>query len=213
MVRVRITQISLAAITAGLAFAVLGCGGSTNNAQPVSAPTRPAEMAASTASAVTGTAGDAPSAAAEPAGGLLCNSADIKLSVGRGDAAAGTVYRPLVFTNGGDHPCVIQGFPGVSYAGGADGHQVGAAAVRTGTKGAPITLNKGDSAYADIGMVNVQNYDPVTCQPQPVRGLRVYPPQETASMFVDLPTTGCGNHNIPGNQLTVKTIEKGTGGH
>jgi hypothetical protein len=39
----------------------------------------------------------------------------------------------------------------------------------------------------------------------------VYPPQETASLYLELPTTGCGSDRIPGNQLTVTTIEKGTG--
>jgi len=141
----------------------------------------------------------------------LCKAADLKLSIGRGDAAAGTVYRPLVFTNVSDSECTIQGFPGVSYVGGSDGHQVGPAAYREGEKGAPVQLAKGASAYADVGFVNVQNYDTVTCQPQPVRGLRVYPPQETASMFIELSGTGCASDKIPGNQLTVKTIEKGSG--
>ena len=57
----------------------------------------------------------------------------------------------------------------------------------------------------------LQNFDPVVCQPQPAQGLRVYPPQETASLFIDLPTTGCAGNQIPGDQLTVKTIQKGAG--
>ena len=216
MVRVRMSHIGLACTAAALAVAVSGCGGGSNNAQPqpsASATTSesgtsesPAPSSASPDSSATTTA-----PAAQPADNGLCKSADLKLSLGRGDGAAGTVYRPLVFTNVSDRQCVIQGFPGVSYVGGADGHQVGAAAYRDGAKGAPVTLAKGASAYADVGFVNVQNYDTVTCQPQPVRGLRVYPPQETASIFVDAPGTGCANDKIPGNQLTVKTIEQGTG--
>ncbi|GAB2980536.1 DUF4232 domain-containing protein [Amycolatopsis acidiphila] len=147
---------------------------------------------------------------AQSGDGGLCKSSDLKLSIGQGDAGAGTVYRPLVFTNVSDHTCTIQGFPGVSYVGGADGHQVGQPAVRVGAKGPAVTLNKGQTASAAIGFVNVQNFDTVTCQPQPVRGLRVYPPQETASLFVDMSTTGCGNDKIPGDQLTVKSIVKGS---
>jgi hypothetical protein len=212
MVRVRISQIGLAAVTAALATTVVGCGGSTNNGQPQPTPATSSASAPVSTDASSAAATSAPGATAQPTGNGLCKSADLKLSFGGSEGAAGTVYRSLDFTNISDHPCVIQGFPGISYVGGADGHQVGAAAVRDGAKGAPITLNQGDVAYATIGMVDVGNFDPVTCQPQPVRGLRVYPPQETASMFIDLSTTGCANQNIPGNQLTVKTIEKGTGG-
>ncbi|HVV13563.1 DUF4232 domain-containing protein [Amycolatopsis sp.] len=216
MVRVRISQVGLVATAAALAAAVSACGQGTNNAQPQPTTT----PASTTAASPTETPTSAP-AAVNPAPATtpdqtsdngMCKAADLKLSVGQGDAAAGTVYRPLIFTNVSSHSCVIQGFPGVSYVGGADGHQVGPAAYRDGAKGPAITLAKGDTAYASVGFVNVQNYDTVTCQPQPVRGLRVYPPQETASMYIDLPGTGCGSDKIPGNQLTVKTIEKGSGG-
>jgi hypothetical protein len=211
MVRVRIPQIGLAVTAAALAVAVSGCGQDTNNAQPLpnaatTTPASPSDSPTSSAASPSGTS----TTPGQPAGDGLCKAADLKVSFGRGDAGAGTVYRPLIFTNVSDHPCVIQGFPGVSYVGGADGHQVGAPAFRAGTKGPAITLNKGETASAAIGFVNVQNYDPVDCQPQPVRGLRVYPPQETASLFVDMAGTGCGNANIQGNQLTVKTLEKGS---
>lgn len=217
--RVTISQLGLVAGAAAIVVAVAGCGQGANNGQPQpsssdSAPASSSSEAPASASSGPGSPSQQPQqegapAGAQPGGNGQCKATDLKVSIGRGDAAAGTVYKPLVFTNVSDHPCVIQGFPGVSYVGGADGHQVGAAAFRTGDKGAPITLAKGDTASAAVGFVNVQNYDPTTCQPQPVRGLRVYPPQETASLYVDMPTTGCGNDKIPGNQLTVKTLVKG----
>lgn len=135
-----------------------------------------------------------------------CKVSDLKLSVGAGDAAAGTVYRPLVFTNAGKRSCVIQGFPGVSYVTGDDGHQVGPAAVRVGTKGGAIELKPGAKAQAPVGFTQVRNYDAAVCKPTAVRGLRVYPPQETESMFVPLEGTGCAG-NPPGQQLSVKTIQ------
>jgi hypothetical protein len=141
----------------------------------------------------------------------LCKATDLSVSLGHGDGAAGTQYKPLKFTNTSGRTCVIQGFPGVSYVTGDNGNQVGAPAFRDGQKGPPITLKQGETASADVGFVNIQNYDPVACQPQPVRGIRVYPPQETASMFVSFETTGCGSDKIPGNQLTVKTLQKGGG--
>ncbi|MEU0462718.1 DUF4232 domain-containing protein [Amycolatopsis sp. NPDC006131] len=211
MVRGHFPRIGLGVATAALAAVLAGCGtAGTENAQPQSgAPTTPGSTSSSPSTSESSSQPDA--ATSTKAGETLCKSSDLKLTLGHGDAGAGTVYRPLIFTNVSDHPCVIQGFPGVSYVAGEDGHQVGPAAVRQGEKGGAFTLNNGDTAYAEIGFVNVQNYDTVTCQPQPVRGLRIYPPQETASMFVELPTTGCASEKIPGDQLTVRTIQKGSG--
>ncbi|WP_158888498.1 DUF4232 domain-containing protein [Amycolatopsis anabasis] len=215
MVRTRIPQLGLAVTGAALAVALTGCGnGGTPNAQP------------STSSAPTTSASETPSSSSPPASSTpgpsqqpppaqpdngLCKSANLQLSLGQGDGAAGTVYRPLKFTNTGDQPCTIQGFPGVSYVAGDDGHQVGPAAFRDGQKGGPVLLKKGETAFADVGFVTVQNYEPGVCKPQPVRGLRVYPPQETESKFVEYNGTGCAGDQIPGNQLTVKSIVKGGG--
>jgi hypothetical protein len=140
-----------------------------------------------------------------------CRSPELKLSVGHGDAAAGTAFRPLRFTNSGSRTCTMQGFPGVSYVAGDDGHQVGPAAFREGTKGAAVSLAPGETAFATVGFVQVHNFDPNVCRPTPVRGLRVYPPHETASLFLALDGTGCAG-NPPGNQLTVRTVQKGQGG-
>jgi hypothetical protein len=149
-------------------------------------------------------------APAEPADPGECRSNELRLSLGRAEGAAGTVYRPLQFTNAGSRTCVIQGFPGVSYVAGDDGHQVGPAAVRDGTKGGPISLVPGATANAPLALVQVRNFDPAVCQPTPVRGLRVYPPHETASMFVAMDGVGCaGTPPIP--QLRVQTMQSGAG--
>ena len=121
------------------------------------------------------------------------------------------MFRPLRLTNTGGRTCTIQGFPGVSYVAGDDGHQVGPAAFREGTKGAVVTLVPGETAFATVGFVQVQNFDPNVCKPTPVRGLRIYPPHDTAAMFLPLEGTGCAG-TPPGNQLTVKTVQKGQGG-
>lgn len=141
----------------------------------------------------------------------LCKSADLRLSLGRGDAGAGTHWRPLRFTNAGDSPCVIQGFPGVSFVADDDGHQVGAAAYRDGKKGPAITLQPGETAHAPVGFTQIHNFPAAECKPTAVRGLRVYPPQETASMFLEQKGTGCANADINGYQLKVQTIRPGAG--
>jgi hypothetical protein len=136
-----------------------------------------------------------------------CKAADLKLGVGQSEGAAGTVYRSVLFTNKGNRSCTIQGFPGVSYVTGDDGHQVGPAAVRVGAKGAVITLAPGATAQAPVGFTQVRNFDPAACKPTSVKGLRIYPPHDTASMFLPMDGTGCAG-NPPGQQLSVKTVQK-----
>jgi hypothetical protein len=217
MVRNRFAHVGVVAAGAVLTAVLAGCGSGTENAA-LTAPSSTTTVAPSSPSSTTetpsvaaGTLSTTAAPPAPPAGNGDCKAGDISLSLGRGDAAAGTAYRPLVMTNTSGTKCTIQGFPGISYVAGADGHQVGKDAFRDGTKGSPVVLNKGESASADIGFVNVQNYDPATCQPTAVKGLRVYLPQETASKFIDAPGTGCASDKIPGNQLTVKTAHAGSG--
>ncbi|ANN21313.1 hypothetical protein SD37_40905 [Amycolatopsis orientalis] len=216
MTMVRSKTISIGGLIAGTAGLLLlsACGSeSTPVAQSSSAT--PSSSAADTSAAPSATS-SSPAPAQQPAQGSgpapkddgLCKAGDVKLSVADGDAAAGTVYRKLVITNSSGHACTIQGFPGISYVTGADGHQVGEPAYRDGTKGEAVKLNNGESASADVGFVNVRNYDEAVCKPTETRGLRVYLPQETASNFVPLQGLGCAG-KIPGNQLTVKTVHKG----
>jgi uncharacterized protein DUF4232 len=138
-----------------------------------------------------------------------CRTGDLRVSLGGGGAAAGTVYRTLRFTNVSGHSCTLRGYPGISYVAGDDGHQLGAPASRSPGSSVSITLAGGQTASTSVGLVNVQNYPAATCRPQSVRGLRVYPPDETRSMFVVLPNTGCANTGV--NQLSVNPLQPGPG--
>ncbi|HET9256422.1 MAG TPA: DUF4232 domain-containing protein [Pseudonocardiaceae bacterium] len=133
----------------------------------------------------------------------VCRSADLTVTIAGGEGAAGHVYRTLRFTNHSDHTCVIQGYPGVSYVAGDDGHQVGSAAARDGGIGPRVTLSPGRSAAAEVSFTDVGVFDPAVCQPAPVRGLRVYPPDERADLYVPLPGTGCAS-TTPDPQLRVR---------
>ncbi|WP_370969974.1 DUF4232 domain-containing protein [Amycolatopsis sp. cg9] len=210
MVRTKLSRFfPVVAASAGV-FALSACGG--GGATPAATTSTPSTSASPTSTSVT-TATSSPSNSApasspvaQPADNGLCKAGDVKLSLGQGDAGAGSVYRPLLITNSSAKPCTIQGFPGVSYVAGADGHQVGKDAFREGTKGNAVKLNPGQTAVADVQFVNVQNFDPGTCQPTAVKGLRIYLPQETASNFLPSEGTGCASTKIPGNQLSVKTV-------
>ncbi|MFJ7210903.1 DUF4232 domain-containing protein [Amycolatopsis sp. NPDC098790] len=210
MVRTKLSRLlPVVAASAGvLALSACGSGGTTNAASS----STPSTTASPTSTTVTSTAPSTPSSTvaappvAQPAGDGLCKAGDVTLSLGQGDAGAGSMYRPLLIKNTSAKACEIQGFPGVSYVAGNDGHQVGKDAFREGTKGNAVKLDPGQTAAADIQFVNVQNFDPGTCQPTAVKGLRIYLPQETASKFVPTDGTACASTKIPGNQLSVKTV-------
>ena len=217
------TRISAGVIISGAVLLLAACnGGGTAGSGEPNVPTITDSSTSQPAGTAPGTSSSPPSTAqaeqpptSTGQGGVTnsaeCKVADLKLSLRDGDAAAGTVYRSLVFTNKGSRTCTIQGFPGVSYVAGDDGHQVGPAAYRVGKKGPVITLKPGNSASADVGFVQVRNFDPAVCKPTEVRGLRVYPPHEYDSMFGPSAGTGCAG-TPPGNQLTVATVKAGTGG-
>ncbi|MGH3878367.1 MAG: DUF4232 domain-containing protein [Actinophytocola sp.] len=224
MLRNRMSRVALLCGGVAIVLVVTGCQTGDDNAQspdvpsiseaadspPSTSPEAPAESATAAPSKGSPPVDGTPQSPAEkPAASNPneCKVADLKLGLGRGDAAAGTVYRELRFTNKGTRTCTIQGFPGVSYVAGGDGHQVGEAAYREGAKGPAISLTPGMTVIAPVGFVQVGNYDPAACKPTSVRGLRVYPPHEYDSMYVAAPGTGCAG-NPPGNQLTVSTIQR-----
>jgi hypothetical protein len=195
---------------------VTGCsGGSAPPPAPaapqVAAPPAATATAAPTTSAQT--AGGHTAGAGQPAGSggsttpQRCTTGELAVSLGEGDAGAGSVMRALVFTNNGTRPCELRGFPGVSYVAGDDGHQVGPAAEMSGERGAEVPIAPRGTAVAQLRLVNVQNFDQAACRPTPVRGLRVYPPGDTASIFVPMEGEGCAA-TPPNPQLFVQTITR-----
>ena len=156
------------------------------------------------------TAPTQPTQTKQPAQPAVCTVGDLTVSLGASEGTAGTMYRALVFTNSGDRTCVIQGFPGVSFVAGDDGHQVGAAAVRSGAKGGAVILKPGATATAPVGFRDAGLFDPAVCEPTDVRGLRVYPPHERKAEFVPFATQGCAGA-VPGGQLIVATVHAGSG--
>ena len=147
----------------------------------------------------------ASSAATPAAGGTpRCTTGGLSASLGEGDGAAGSVTRPLVFTNTGAAPCELRGFPGCR-TWRAPTATRSAAALETGERAGEVVLRPGGKAQALVQFVQVANFDAAVCQPTPVRGLRVYPPGDTASLFVAADGTGCAG-TPPGPQLSVRTV-------
>ena len=192
------------------ALAVLLATACSSGTEPTAAPPSatggpvPALSPEPTSPPATGIA--TPASPVQPAGTPeRCTTAELTGSLGPGEGAAGSVYRTLLLTNTGGRACELTGFPGVSYVTGDGGQQVGPAAAMSGERGGPVRLAAGASAGAELKLVNVANYDAAVCRPTPVRGLRVYPPGDTAALFVPAEGTGCAG-TPPGDQLSVQTL-------
>jgi hypothetical protein len=216
-------------LTTGIvaAIALAGCSGSTTAASgtgsPASAGTGTSGSGGSTfvpvtsgggtpTNGATGNTGGGEGGGGRPmAGGTPeCRTTNLKLSLGPSDGAAGHIFQALRFTNASNQNCVIVGFPGVSYVTGTNGMQVGPAADRDGAIGSQIILKPGQVASTIVTFTDVGVFDPGVCKPTPTLGLRVYPPDSTASMFIAQNGTGCAG-TPPSSQLRVQTIKPGVG--
>ncbi len=106
------------------------------------------------------------------------------LTEGEG-GGAGSTFPFLVLENTGSAPCQLQGWPGVSFVGGSDGTQLGAAATfDRSSPHATVTLLPNGHAHAPLRIGQAANYPTSTCKPRKADGLRVYVPGETHAIFV-----------------------------
>lgn len=200
----------LGALGIAVTLAAAGCSSNDDTAAPEPTPARSAVSSTTAAAAVvpaTTTADAAAATATAAANPDGCRANELSLALGQGQGAAGSTELPLNFTNVGARTCVLDGFPGVSYVqGGADGAQVGSAATRSGESHGAVSLAPNGTATAMVRAVNVENYPSDTCAPTPVAGLRVYPPNDTAALFVAHATEGCSATGDDLNQLSVQAV-------
>ncbi len=187
-----------------------GCSATTPSAAPAPTTAGTSAPTGGATDAPTGGATDAPTPAptstrtsgATGSGGgapvsTRCHTADLKLTVGEGDGAAGTIYTPLIFTNRSDRTCTLYGYPGVSWVTGDNGTQVNDPFKRSEQrKKTTVTLKPGGTANAVLQQVNAGVVDDAECKPESIRGLRIYPPDETTSIFVSLPGQACSAKGV-----------------
>jgi hypothetical protein len=113
-----------------------------------------------------------------------------------GDAAAGSVFYDLEFTNLSAHACTLNGFPFI-HAVGLAGGNLGRRAGFTSATPHTITLGVGHTAKALLQIVDVANFPASQCKPVDAAGLRVYPPNQTRAKEVPFPFGGCSNGSGP----------------
>jgi len=188
---------------AAAALFLAGCGTGTPQSQTSSTPaSSPASSASQSAAAAAGPGSATPSpAASTPAGPALCKAAGLTATTdATGGGAAGSVYMQLILTNSGAEPCRLVGFAGVSLTADANGEPIGAPAARDeATPAADVLLAPGQAGTATLRYTQARNYS--DCTVVPAAGFRIYPPEDTASLFIAEPHDACSNAGI--NVLTI----------
>src|ERR1700729_2494188 len=86
-----------------------------------------------------------------------CTTSALKISLGRANATAGTIFYPLKFVNMSSKSCTLSGYPGVS-AVTSSGKQIGNAAKRISSKFRTVTVAPGKQQSASIGIVETGNF-------------------------------------------------------
>lgn len=201
-----------------LAAGVLAAGCAASSTSPAASPSGTSSADTSATNAVSPTSTSAAGSDSVASGTSACTSGDLQVSLGGGvGAGMSQNHTGLQLRNIGSSACTLYGYPGVSWVAGADGHQVGAAAVRqadpSGSAEKTVTLAPGGVASAPLDIVDASVFSPSQCKPVPVRGLRVYPPGEKAALFVSLPTQAGGYGECSGTTvdpaLTIGYVQAG----
>jgi hypothetical protein len=135
-----------------------------------------------------------------------CATDQLSAALADGSGAAGSFGYEIVFTNTAAVACTLRGYPGVSYVVGSGRTMVGAPARRDIVDPVvTVTLAPGHTARSLLIETDSNNYPTNTCQLTSVDGVWIYPPNQTAALFVAQSTKACANAADP--VLQVATVQ------
>lgn len=195
-------------LTTGCSADAAGSGGGESaSATPSATTTTSASPDASATGSPTQESSEPSETAGDDSGGAgsasgRCESPELAGSLvpDEGGAGAGHYGVWIVLKNEAPETCTLQGWPGVSFVGDGDGEQIGAAAeFDRSSAHETVTLEPGTSAQALVRVAQAANYGD-ECGETPADGLRVYPPGEKRSLFVQndqLDLTACADIDDP----------------
>jgi len=188
---------------------VAGCSSSSSSpSTPASSPStsRPAAPSSNTAPAT------APVSTLSPAatGPSPCATSGLNVTLGPSSGYAGGVDQTIVFTNTSGATCTLYGYPGVSLVSAPPHTQIGLAAQRSSTTPVKlITLASGATASAVLQVVDALNFGTATCSPTKAAFLRIYPPNQTAPVYLADASEVCAQ---PVQTLFISAVQAGSGG-
>jgi len=199
-----------AALLAGTALLATACGPS---ASPAAAPTvtRTVTVTPTSPGPANGTPQPTPTDTGTGTGGPgACPTSGLRVSIGNGNGAAGSVYYPIVFRNSSSSPCTLFGFPGVSFVTAPNGSQIGDAATRQSDKPVQtVTLAPGDVAHATLQVVQALNFPAAKCQPVTAHFLKIYPPNQTEAVVLSFTAKACAATGQGVTVLNVAPVQPG----
>jgi hypothetical protein len=209
--RVAVSGLAAAAVLACSAGLVAACGTSGSTAAspgaPATATTQPPVNPGGTPVSAT-----PPPATPPPSGPPPCATSVLKVTVATqsGGAAAGSVYYPIHFVNVSGASCTLYGYPGVSFVTGPGGSQIGPAATRNPVMAKTlVTVAPGQTVHAELQVADAENYPPTDCGIVAAHWLKVYPPNQTAPVYVGFSAQTCTKAR---QILSVQTVQPGTWG-
>jgi hypothetical protein len=194
-----------------ICLAVAGC---SSAASPSTTPTATKTVTA-TPTAPGASSGATTSTSASPAGpvtsAVSCSTSSLNVKQGLAQGYAGGVYEVIDFTNTSNSPCSLLGYPGVSLVTGPPHTQIGLAAKRSTTSGQVklITLAPGATANAQLQIVDALNYPSATCGPTKAAALKVYPPNQTAPVYLANTSETCTKSV---QTMNIGPVQAGSGG-
>ncbi|MER7005252.1 DUF4232 domain-containing protein [Dactylosporangium sp. NPDC000555] len=181
---------------------VLPPGASASPSPPAPPSPEPPPFSHSPEPAVTGSSGTFPSSpttsTSQSSQSSRCRTGDLKVTGqgAPGGGAAGSLYMWLVFTNVSSRTCTLHGYPGVSTVTGPSGQQINDPLKRsTFVKPTQVVLAPRGVAHATVRQGQPEQFEP-ECHTVDVAGFRVYPPDETVSVFVPWSGKACSTKGI-----------------
>lgn len=196
-----------AALASGVAL-LAACGSKT----PPSAGGTVTKTVTSAASpsAPASSSSPSPSVSSSPAGPPGCATSQLAASLGPGNGAAGSTIVPIEFKNTSGSTCSLYGYPGVSFVTGPGGSQIGnSAGEDNATPRQLVTLAAGSTAHALLQVAVAQNYPPSRCHLARAHWLKVFPPGQTAALYIKFSSDTCTAKSI--RVLAVQTVLPGPG--
>jgi Protein of unknown function (DUF4232) len=213
MTTARVKKAFLITTAAASLLLMAGCGQGTGGSGTTSGTT-----SGSPSSGPTGSVSPSPSASPAPSGPAtspgtpssaapgLCKSASLKPTIdSTGGGAAGSVYQKLILTNSGTQACILKGYPGVSLVASPTGGPLGAPADRdTAKPPVELLLKPGESGSAVLRYTQAGLYP--DCKRVPATGFRIYPPEDTGSVFIAQQREACSNEAV--KLLTIESFQE-----
>jgi Protein of unknown function (DUF4232) len=212
--RARVRRAAPLVLSAAVLTGLLAACASSN--APQSGPTSTGGAPGHQSAGAAGSGSPAASPTSSPGlnGLVACQSSSLQVTVNtsQADAAAGSTYYPVDFTNTSSSACGMYGYPGISFvtAGSGTGTQIGAAAQENPAFGKlAVRLAPGGVAHAWLQVATAGNFPTAACQPKAVDWLKVFPPDQTVAIYVNHSFDACASMGTP--LLFVMPVRAGQG--